>query len=316
MRRSSSRRPPLASEARASQVGKPNAGKSTLLNALVGQKLSSVTAKPQTTRHRILGILSGPAHQVVLVDTPGVLAVKRTALDGAMMRTVRTALTQADVVAAVVDAAAATRFPGTGLDGMALTGEAGGPPLVVVLTKCDLLSGADAEQLRNYFAALPGVSAALRVSALAKTGLAELEAWVVSRLPLGPALYPKDDVTEHPERFFVAECVREAIFTQYRQEIPYCTTVAVVAHREGRNGAKDVIKVQIAVERESQKGILVGKAGAAIKQLAIASRAAIEEFLQRPVYLEMVVVVAPKWRSDEAAVEKAGVADANALFTM
>ena len=159
-------------------VGKPNAGKSTLLNALVGQKLAIVTAKPQTTRHRILGILSGERHQAVLVDTPGVLATQRVALDSAMMRSVRTALTQADVLCAVVDAAAAAAAPdpSVGLEGLALTGEAGGPPLLVLLNKCDLLERAQAESVRAFFAAQPGVSAVLCASAATGDGIKELEA--------------------------------------------------------------------------------------------------------------------------------------------
>jgi GTP-binding protein Era len=175
-------------------VGKPNAGKSTLLNALVGQKLAIVTAKPQTTRHRILGLLSGAGHQAVLVDTPGVMAVPRVALDTAMMRSVRTALTQADVLCAVVDAAAAAAAPdpSAGLDGLAITGEAGGPPLLVLLNKCDLLPAEQAERVRAFFAQQPGVAAALCASAATGDGVTQLEEWLVSHLPAGPTLYPKD----------------------------------------------------------------------------------------------------------------------------
>ena len=158
-------------------VGKPNAGKSTLLNALVGQKLAIVTAKPQTTRHRILGILSGERHQAVLVDTPGVLASARVALDSAMMRSVRTALTQADVLCAVVDAAAAAaaQDPAAGLEGLAITGAEGGPPLLVLLNKCDLLEADEAERVRSFFAKQPGVAAALCASAAHGDGIKQLE---------------------------------------------------------------------------------------------------------------------------------------------
>jgi GTP-binding protein Era len=162
-------------------VGKPNAGKSTLLNALVGQKLAIVTAKPQTTRHRILGILSGPCHQAVLVDTPGVLSTQRVALDTAMMRSVRTALTQADVLCAVVDAAAAASAadPSEGLDGLAITGETGGPPLLVLLNKCDLLTPEQAEGVRSFYERTPGVAAALCASAATGEGVKELEVCAV-----------------------------------------------------------------------------------------------------------------------------------------
>jgi GTP-binding protein Era len=305
-------------------VGKPNAGKSTLLNALVGQKLAIVTAKPQTTRHRILGLLSGAAHQAVLVDTPGVMAAARVALDAAMMRSVRTALTQADVLCAVVDAAAAAAAddPSVGLEGLAITGETGGPPLLVLLNKCDLLPPAQAEAVRAYFAAQPGVSAVLCASAATGDGVPQLESWLISQLPLGPALYPKDMVSEHPERFFVAEIVRERIFELYRQEIPYCCTVSVTEHKERVRAAgdpsgpvRDYIKVRIAVERESQKPILLGKGGAAIKALGTSSRIAIQEFLQRPVFLELRVEVAAGWRDSAEAVDRFGVNNPNQLST-
>ena len=301
-------------------VGKPNAGKSTLLNALVGQKLAIVTAKPQTTRHRILGILSGPGHQAMLVDTPGVLPGARVALDAAMMRSVRTALTQADVLCAVVDsaAAAAAADPAEGLDGLDITGAEGGPPLVVLLNKSDLLPAEEAERVRAHFASRPGVAAALCASAATGEGVQALEAWLVGHLPLGPSLYPKDMVSEHPERFFVAEIVRERIFELYRQEVPYCTTVQVVEHREARpgslNGAtRDLIRVRIICERESQRPILLGKGGAAIKELSTSARLAIEDFLQRPVFLELRVEVEANWRDSTDLLERYGVNNASQL---
>jgi GTP-binding protein Era len=175
-------------------VGKPNAGKSTLLNALVGQKLAIVTAKPQTTRHRIVGLLSGPGHQGMLVDTPGVLAESRNALDGAMMRSVRTTLTQADVLCVVVDAAAAAKDPATGLAGLELTGADGGPPLCVLLNKCDLLPPDAVATLSAWYSTQPGVAICLTASAQQGVGVKELEVWLVGQLPLGPTLYPKDQV--------------------------------------------------------------------------------------------------------------------------
>jgi GTP-binding protein Era len=167
-------------------VGKPNAGKSTLLNALVGQKLAIVTAKPQTTRHRILGLISAPGHQAVLVDTPGVLAAPRVALDAAMMRSVRTALTQADVLCAVIDTSVAAQLedPADGLAGLSITGAEGGPPLLVLLNKCDLLPPDQAERVRAYFEQLPGVSAALCASAMTGEGVKQLE--VRARLAAAP----------------------------------------------------------------------------------------------------------------------------------
>lgn len=286
------------------------------MNALVGQKLAIVTAKPQTTRHRILGILSGPGHQGVLVDTPGVLAESRNALDGAMMRNVRTTLTQADVLCVVVDAAAvsASGDPSTGLAGLQLTGADGGPPLCVLLNKCDLLSAEQVQALYDWYAAQPGVAACLKASAQLGAGVAELEAWLVAHLPLGPTLYPKDQVSEHPERFFVAEIVRERIFEMYHQEVPYCTTVTVLEHRERSGDAKDFIAVQVSCERESQVPILLGKGGAAIKELSQTARTAIEEFLERPVFLEIKVKVAPGWRDSDDALDRMGIANASKIM--
>ena len=288
---------------------------STLLNALVGQKLAIVTAKAQTTRHRILGILSGDDHQALLVDTPGVLRTTRNALDSAMMRTVRTAVTQADVLCVVVDAAAvvAQGDPSSGLDGLALTGEEGGAPLLVLLNKADLVPPDVAEELRLWFSRQPGVAAALCASAASGEGVPALQEWLVARLPLGQSLYPKDMISEHPERFFVAEFVREAIFEQYRQEIPYCTTVTVTDHREGRGGAKDVIQVQVSCERESQKPILLGKGGSAIKALSTAARLSIEAFLERPVFLDITVKTAEGWRDSNDGIDKRGYNNASRL---
>ena len=347
-------------------VGKPNAGKSTLLNALVGQKLAIVTAKPQTTRHRILGILSGPDYQAVLVDTPGVLSAPRVALDAAMMRSVRTALTQADVLCAVVDASVAARLedPADGLAGLSITGAEGGPPLLVLLNKCDLLPPDEAERVRAFFAERSGVSAALCASAATGEGVKQLEVRVASpmrhaaaalltrcrtdvdrervasrahALPEGHGAFaaahvlcdcrawvhetPAAQVSEHPERFFVAEIVRERIFEMYRLEIPYCTTVTVLEHRErtkeGLNtegeAVRDYIRVRVTVERESQKPILLGKGGSAIKELGTSSRLAIEDFLQRKVFLEIKVEVADGWRDSEDALERFGINNPNLL---
>jgi GTP-binding protein Era len=182
----------------------------------------------------------------------------------------------------------------------------------VLLNKTDLLQPDQIDALRVYYASRPGVAAALCASAATGEGVPQLRDWLVSSLPLGQSLYPKDIVSEHPERFFVAEFIRERIFEQYRQEIPYATTVAVLDHREGRGGAKDVIRVEICCERDSQKAILVGAGGAAIKQLSTAARLSIEAFLERPVYLEMRVKTAAGWRDDKRGVD-AGYVNASQL---
>jgi GTP-binding protein Era len=157
------------------------------------------------------------------------------------------------------------------------------------------------------------VATCLTASAAQGTGVSDLEAWLVAQLPPGPTLYPKDQVSEHPERFFVAEIVRERIFEQYHQEVPYSTTVSVVEHRERGGSAKDFIAVVVSCERDSQVPILLGKGGAAIKELSQSARTAIEAFLGRPVFLEISVKVAPGWRDSDDEVERYGINNASKI---
>lgn len=285
-------------------VGKPNAGKSTLQNALVGQKLSIVTRKAQTTRHKVLGIDSGDGHQLVLLDTPGVIENITNKLDARMMEAVRTSVEAADAVLVIIDAShrpeddMVLAQPGPGYKG---------PPMAVVLNKVDLLEPAD----RDHLIALckeqcPVVEAVLPCSALNNKGIDAIKAWAVEHLPLGPALYDKDFVSEHPERFFVSEIVREQVFLQYRMEIPYACTVLCTDFKERTPPAKDYVQVIVYVERDSQRGIVLGQAGSALKKLATASRAGIEAFVGRPVYLDLSVKVRENWRKDDKSLEALG----------
>ncbi|CAK7339607.1 unnamed protein product [Dovyalis caffra] len=269
-------------------VGKPNVGKSTLSNQMVGQKLSIVTDKPQTTRHRILGICSGPEYQVglqmILYDTPGVIEKKMHKLDSMMMKNVRSAAINADCVLVIVDACKAPEK----IDGVLEEGVGnlkGKVPTLLVLNKKDLIKPGEIAKRLEWYEKFTDVDEVIPVSAKFGQGVEDVKEWALSKLPMGPAYYPKDIVSEHPERFFVAEIVREKIFMQFRNEVPYACQVNVVSYKT-RPTAKDFIQVEIVVEKNTQKIIIIGKEGKALKLLATASRLDIEDFLQKKVYLE------------------------------
>lgn len=268
-------------------IGRPNAGKSTLLNTLLGQHLAIVTPKPQTTRHRILGILNGADHQVLFLDTPGILDPKY-ALQQMMKREITRALADADVVVAVIDATA----PVT--DDLTLVATR---PTVIAINKVDAVAKPELLPIAQRCAEL-GLERIYMISALRGDGVEELKTGIISLLPVAPPLYPPDIVSVHPERFFAAELIREAIFTYYGAEIPYSTTVMVEEWQE-KPESKDYIRAVIYVERESQKGIIIGDGGRALKKVGSTARLAIEQFVGRPVYLELWVKVAKGWRQNE-----------------
>ena len=302
--------PPGHRSGYAAIVGRPNAGKSTLLNQLVGTKLSIVTFKPQTTRHRILGIVSEDHYQMVLLDTPGVMKEEFNKLDEMMLKSVRNAMANADVLLAIVDA---TRDPYGAFEGLLPEHRANPAPLGVIINKCDLLQVDEIREVKEYFERIPGVERVFPVSALAGVGHDAVREWALTHLPEGPTLYPKDTISEHPERFFIAEIIREKIFLQYQQEVPYSTQVWVESHKERDGVKKDLILAKIFCERKSQMGILIGKEGRALKELSTAARLDIEKFLGRPVFLDLGVKVRDGWRSDEGSLEDLGLDDPNKL---
>lgn len=288
-------------------IGKPNAGKSTLLNALLGQKLSIVSSKPQTTRHRIVGILNEPGLQAVFLDTPGVIDPKYL-LQGVMMKAVQSAIRDADVVLHLVDAAADPEPPGESPEDVIVARVTA--PIILLLNKSDIAS--PERRSANALRAVAGARAPVKVmeiSALKQTGLAEIKAEIADRLPHHPPYYPIDSLSDQDERFFVSEIVREKVFECYREEIPYSTTVMITAFEENK-GRKDRIEAEICVERESQKGILIGGKGAALKKVGQLARIDIEEFLGRPVFLELRVKVREKWRDDRLWLGRLGYPDA------
>jgi len=287
-------------------VGRPNAGKSTLLNAFLGQKLSIVSGKPQTTRHKVLGILNEPGLQIVFMDTPGMIEPKYL-LQSVMMKSVQASLRDADLTVFIRDVAEDLTADEVKEELAALRKMPA--PVVVVLNKCDL---ADQAAVNTVLVRFAGASAApeavLPVSALNGTGMEFLKTEIQRRLPVHPPYYPEDSLSDQNERFFVSEIIREKVFECYREEIPYSTTVHILRFEE-KKGRKDVIEAEICVERESQKGILIGVKGAALKKTGQLARKDIEHFLGRPVFLELRVKVREKWRDDPLWLKRLGYSE-------
>lgn len=273
-----------------SLVGKPNVGKSTLMNELLGQKLSIVTRKPQTTRHRIVGIHSGPEHQIIFQDTPGIIKPEY-GLQNAMMDQVSTAIRDADLLLFLADA---TR---DSPDTLSLE-QIEDRPALLVLTKMDLIPQEQALPLVESYTNLRGFEEVIPTSSITGFNLDVLLDTLREMLPEGPPFYPKDQISEHPQRFFVAELIREKILEYFHEEVPYSTQVNIVEYTE-RDGSKDFIDAEIVVTRKSHKGILIGKGGRALKRLGKAARHAIESFLGQSVYLQLHVKVRKDWRDRE-----------------
>ena len=284
-------------------IGRPNVGKSTLMNALIGRKLSIVTRKPQTTRHRVLGIHSSGDHQVIFLDTPGIIE-PRYGLQEAMMHTVEGAVRDADLLVFMVEATA--QEPDTeSLE------KAANVPAILAINKMDLIDQEQAIPLVETYSEMRAFEEVIPLSAKTGDNVDLLLEHIVNRLPEGPPLYPKDMISEHPERFFVAEIIREKVFERYRQEIPYSVQVNISEYREGTDedggdGGKDFIDAEIVVNSSSHKGILIGKGGRALKQVGIDARRDIEEFVRRKVYLQLHVKVREGWRDKQSYLRSYG----------
>ncbi|WP_336515608.1 GTPase Era [Pollutibacter soli] len=278
--------------------GKPNAGKSTLMNALVGEKLAIVSPKVQTTRHRIRAFLNGPGYQIIFSDTPGIIEPEYK-LHERMMHAVKTSLEDADLALLIVDAKQAPDSADEVFAGLKLK-----VPAIVVINKAEMVKREALEKTVQFFLERPYCNEAVTVSALKRTGLDKLIDTILKYLPEGEAFFAEDDITDMPQRFFVAEIIREKIYDLFDEEIPYQTAVQVTEFKEKSTLIK--ITAEIIVQRESQKAILLGQGGQSIKELGTTARKEIEAFLDSKVFLELFVKVRPKWRDNDLHLKEFG----------
>ena len=274
-------------------AGKPNVGKSTLFNALVGERLSIVSHKPQTTRNNIIGILTTDKSQLIFQDTPGLLEPQYR-LHEAMLRSIGKAVGEADIVLGMVDA---SDFESSFSETLKRTLNATNLKRIVALNKIDLVGSDEVERFLAEINTSIDAHQMVAISAATGQNLDELQSILESALPFGPMYYPEDTLTEHPERFFVAELIREEIFSRLRQELPYAIAVKVEEFKEDRS--KVYIRADIVVERNSQKGIVIGQGGKTLRNIGRNARMRIESFLERQVYLDLQVKVYENWRKKD-----------------
>ena len=296
------RSPPVMSEFKSGFVsifGKPNAGKSTLLNALIGEKLAIVSHKVQTTRHRIKGFLNSDAYQIIFSDTPGIIDPKYK-LHEKMMQQVKNALEDADVAILLYDLKdrnlpeAHDIFKQLKLK----------VPTLVVCNKSDAVKPEELEEALAFFKAQPYAKEVLAISASKQKNMEELLAKVLQYLPLGEPFFGQDDLSDMPTKFFVSELIREKIFQLVHEEIPYHAAVLVQEFKEKSTLIK--IQADIIVHRDTQKFIIIGEGGSMIKKIGSEARVEIEKFLDSKVFLELFVKVKPRWRDDELRLKEFG----------
>lgn len=283
-------------------VGNPNVGKSTLMNALVGERLSIITSKAQTTRHRILGIVNGEDFQMVYSDTPGVLSPNYR-LQEKMLEFSRSALVDADVLLYVTDVTDTADRNADFLEKVKKMAAAG-TKVFLIINKIDLTTQETLESLVAFWHTQLPEAQIFPISAQERFGVAQLFEAIKEALPAGPAFFPKDQLTDKSERFFVNEIIREKILLTYDKEIPYSVEVEVETFHEEEHIIR--INAVIYCERESQKGILIGKAGSALKRVGSMARKDIEEFFQKPVFLQLFVKVDREWRSNTSRLKHYG----------
>jgi GTP-binding protein Era len=278
-------------------VGKPNVGKSSLMNKLVGENLSIITAKAQTTRHRIMGILNGDDFQIVYSDTPGLLEPKYD-LQQAMMSYVKVSLDDADVILFIVELG--EKYDETLFGFLQKTQT----PVVMLINKTDLAKGSQVEDKIEYWKKLVPAKEIIPVSAKDGTNLDTLLPTIKKFLPEHPGYYPKDDLTDRSERFFASEIIREKIFLNYEQEIPYSSEVGIESFKDEETIIR--IRATIYVERDSQKGIIIGKGGSSLKKVGTEARKSLESFFGKKVFLETHVKVADNWRKQKLKLKQFG----------
>lgn len=284
-------------------VGRPNVGKSTLINTLLGQKIAAVSPRPQTTRRRQLGILSLPEGQIVFIDTPG-MHVPKDKLGEFMNQEASQALEDADVLCWIVDASAPPHAEDE-LISQRLNAFRPLPPTLLALNKADLLPKAQStERLDAYHALLPEADA-IWISAIAGIGLNELVSAILEKLPEGEPLYDEDQVTDYSEREIAAELIREAAMRCLREEVPYSLAVRIDEYKERSDGTA-YIHATLLVEREGQKGIVIGEGGKMLKRIGTLAREEIQAMSDRKVFLELNVKVSKNWRTDPFVMRSLG----------
>jgi GTP-binding protein Era len=280
-------------------LGNPNVGKSTIMNALVGEKLSIITSKAQTTRHRIMGIVNGDDFQIVYSDTPGILKPKYK-LQESMMTFVNIALSDADIILYVTDVTEKTEDE----TGYTVKIKESGIPLIVAINKIDLSNQQDLERKAGLWEKIFPGAPIIAVSALERFNLDILLSAIVSKLPEGVPYFPKDQLTDKYERFFASEIIREKILLNYQKEIPYSAEVEIESFREEESIIR--IRALIHVIRESQKGIVIGHKGEKLKKTATEARIDMEDFFGKKVFLETYVKVTKDWRDKPTELKKFG----------
>ena len=280
-------------------IGRPNVGKSTLMNQLVGEKISIITSKAQTTRHRILGIVNGDDFQIVFSDTPGIIKDQAYKMHEVMNQFVNVALIDADLILFVVDITdkkteekTIQRLKNTDI------------PVFVLINKIDLSDQAGVEQAVSFWEKELPNATVFPISAQHNANVQHVFDQILTKLPECPPYFPKDELTDKSMRFFITEIIREKILLNYQQEIPYSVQVEVDSYEE--SDKRIVIRASIYVARESQKAIIIGKGGSAIKKLGMQARTDIEEFTGKKIFLELFVKVDKDWRDNEAELKRFG----------
>lgn len=284
-------------------IGNPNVGKSTLMNRLVGERLSIITSKAQTTRHRIMGIVSGPDFQIVYSDTPGVLKPKYK-LQESMLEFSKSALGDADVLVYVTDTVEQPDKNGEFLSKVRAMAAENGTPVIVVINKIDLTTPDKLEELVEWWHKELPTAEIIPVSAREGFNVDPVIKRIVALLPEGPAYYPKDTLTDKSMRFFASEIIREKILLHYDKEIPYSTEVSIESYEE--SPTLDRINAVIYVARQSQKGIIIGHQGSKLKKVGTEARKDLEAFLGKKVFLEIFVKVAEDWRNNDKSLRQFG----------
>lgn len=283
-------------------VGNPNVGKSTLMNAFVGERLSIITSKAQTTRHRILGILNGEDFQVVLSDTPGVIKPAYE-LQEHMMGFVKSAIDDADVLIYLIELGERDLKDDSILEKI----KSSKMPVLLLLNKIDLGNQEQLEAAVAHWTEKVPNAEIFAISALKNFGVKEVLQRILDILPEGPAYYPKDQFTDKPERFFVNESIREKILIHYKKEIPYSVEVVTEEFEEDEKIIR--IRSVILVERETQKGIIIGHKGSAIKRVGVEARRDLEKFFGKQVHIELYVKVSKDWRRNDRELGRFGYKD-------